>query len=290
MKPMQVIISIAATVGILGFGSVYATGTVAKNRAIDVDTARNFAYIDAGVTPEQVLTVSTEFEREKGQYIYDIEFTTDTMKYEYDIKASDGTVLSSEKETLQTAQKSKTQKADVDVQNVSTTKTEEKASDQVNGRESADDSAQKYISVDDAKNKAVGSAGLSIGDVTFSKAKLEDEDGHIIYDMEFYTDGAEYEYEIDAVSGVILESSKESFAGNHKETGAVATDFNQTTEPESTGAAATQPAPQDTGNTAPSTPAVDNQPAQQNSQVYIDDDDDWDDDDDRDDDDEDDDD
>ncbi|MDD6933236.1 MAG: PepSY domain-containing protein, partial [Eubacteriales bacterium] len=43
------------------------------------------------------------------------------------------------------------------------------------------------------------------GDVTFTKAKLEKDDGVRKYEIEFRKGGTEYEYEIDAATGAILE-------------------------------------------------------------------------------------
>ena len=39
----------------------------------------------------------------------------------------------------------------------------------------------------------------------FSKAKLENDDGMVEYDVSFYYNGMEYEYTINAVSGDIME-------------------------------------------------------------------------------------
>ena len=61
-----------------------------------------------------------------------------------------------------------------------------------------------YINVDDAKYIALNHAGLSFQDVTFEKAVLKKDDGNIIYEIEFFTSNAEYEYEIDAYSGEIF--------------------------------------------------------------------------------------
>lgn len=75
------------------------------------------------------------------------------------------------------------------------------------GAENAVASAQ--ITLEKAKAIAVNHAGLSMSGVTFSKAKLDTDDGNTIYDIEFYKDGIEYEYEIDASSGKILEYDAE---------------------------------------------------------------------------------
>lgn len=66
-----------------------------------------------------------------------------------------------------------------------------------------------YIGVDKAKSIAVSHAGFSLSEVTFSKAKFEDDDGYMVYEVEFYRDGREYEYTIDASEGTILEYESE---------------------------------------------------------------------------------
>lgn len=62
------------------------------------------------------------------------------------------------------------------------------------------------ITMEDAKAIALKHAKLTADQVTFVKQKLEKEDGRQVYDIEFYTsDYKEYDYEIDASSGLILE-------------------------------------------------------------------------------------
>ena len=63
--------------------------------------------------------------------------------------------------------------------------------------------ANNYIGVEKAKSIALKDAGVS--GATFVKAKLETEDGVKVYDVEFYKSNVEYDYEIDAITGKILE-------------------------------------------------------------------------------------
>ena len=44
----------------------------------------------------------------------------------------------------------------------------------------------------------------------YSKAKLDDDDDRGVYEIEFYVGNTEYDYEIDAHSGAILEASAEN--------------------------------------------------------------------------------
>lgn len=66
--------------------------------------------------------------------------------------------------------------------------------------------ARPILTVEEAKAKALEDAKLTAGQVTFTKAKLDRDDGRDIYDIEFYTnDHKEYDYEIDARTGEVLE-------------------------------------------------------------------------------------
>lgn len=66
-------------------------------------------------------------------------------------------------------------------------------------------SGNEQISLDDAKNAALADAGVSASDVTYTKEKLDYEDGIAVYDIEFLADGVEYEYTVNAVDGTVVE-------------------------------------------------------------------------------------
>ena len=67
--------------------------------------------------------------------------------------------------------------------------------------------ANNYIGVEKAKSIALKDAGVS--GATFVKAKLDSEDGVKVYDVEFYKGNVEYDYEIDAITGKILEKDRD---------------------------------------------------------------------------------
>ena len=60
------------------------------------------------------------------------------------------------------------------------------------------------IGIEKAKEIAMSHAGVSAGSVSFIKAKLDHEDGVKVYDIEFYSGNAEYDYEINAATGAIV--------------------------------------------------------------------------------------
>lgn len=66
--------------------------------------------------------------------------------------------------------------------------------------------AAGLLTAEQAKAKALADAGLTADQVTFTEAKLDWDDGRQVYDIEFYTDDyQEYDYEIDAKTGKVLE-------------------------------------------------------------------------------------
>ena len=60
------------------------------------------------------------------------------------------------------------------------------------------------ISLERAKEIALQNAGLESNQVSFKKVKLDIDDGIQKYEVEFYSNGKEYDYEIDANSGDII--------------------------------------------------------------------------------------
>lgn len=66
-----------------------------------------------------------------------------------------------------------------------------------------------YIGIERAKQIALNHAGLRASRVYFTKQKFDIDDGIAIYEIEFMYGRYEYEYEIDAASGRILEWNRE---------------------------------------------------------------------------------
>ena len=71
----------------------------------------------------------------------------------------------------------------------------------------ASDSA--YIGVEAAKSASFAHAGLDAAQVTMGEVDFDYEDGRMVYELEFYADGAEYEYDIDASTGAVVKFSQE---------------------------------------------------------------------------------
>lgn len=68
----------------------------------------------------------------------------------------------------------------------------------------------KQISLDKAKKIALKKAGLSEKDGKWKKEELESEDGRKVYDLEFVSGDREYEFDIDAQTGDVVDFKEES--------------------------------------------------------------------------------
>ena len=144
-----------------------------------LDIAKAAALKDAGLSESDVTFKKTELDHSHGTQVYDIEFYTSDTKYDYEIDASNGTVLEKSIEQFQ----------------LQTPPTDS----------AINSSGNDYIGVDRAKEIALNHAQMNESDVQFAKAKLENDDGVVEYEIEFYFGRTEYDYTIDAVSGNIIE-------------------------------------------------------------------------------------
>jgi len=65
------------------------------------------------------------------------------------------------------------------------------------------------LTVEDAKQLALGYANVRIEDTVFVRAELEYEDGRLVYDIKFYAGELEYEMDVDAQNGRVTDYSVE---------------------------------------------------------------------------------
>lgn len=68
-------------------------------------------------------------------------------------------------------------------------------------------SDKAYIGEAKAKEAAFSHAGVSESSVQLLTVELDCDDGRMVYDVEFYADNIEYDYEIDALNGTVLKYS-----------------------------------------------------------------------------------
>lgn len=160
-----------------------ASGTQATSPSgqteIGEEAAKQTALSDAGVSESDTVYLSVKRDFDDGRLLYDVEFYAGSTEYDYEIDAYSGSVLS----------------FDQDIEHYSPDPAP------------ASDTA---VSLEAAKSAALDAAGLTEDAVTFTKTKLDRDDGIALYEIEFVSGETEYEFEISAADGSILEYNRES--------------------------------------------------------------------------------
>lgn len=169
-------------------GAVYAADTKAPENVIGVQAAEDAAIKDAGVKKEDVTNIRTHLEKDDGRYVYDVDFYVGNVEYDYEILAEDGKILEKEKE---------------EKKHVAGTGNSD------SGKTAAAAQSDQFIGVDKAREIALEHAGLIKEEVTNCTVDLDKHEKTPEYEVEFFFGDMEYEYDIDAVTGKILESSAE---------------------------------------------------------------------------------
>lgn len=226
--PKRAIITSVCMLAILaaaGTATAFAAESIAKSNSIGTAAAEEKALLDAGVSSADANFGYTDFDFEKGSFVYEVEFTANGIEWEYVIKASDGTVLSRRAKVQQgyadaitpgmdtgdtSAPVSEESDAAADVSTPETSTPETSTPETSTPETSTPVQEETDIGLEAAKNAALADAGVNAADATFTEQKRDREDGVLVYDIDFHTATMKYEYEIDASTGAVREKKAES--------------------------------------------------------------------------------
>lgn len=148
-----------------------------KERDPKQQAAIDAALTDAGLTEEELTGLRVKKERDDGKSIYEIELYVDAEEYSYEIDADTAKILEQDYEVEE----------DYD-------------------REPDDpDALTRKEAVQIVLDKVEGSSEMDI------RMKYERDDGKEIYEGSLVCDGTEYEFELNAKDGQILEWSEERY-------------------------------------------------------------------------------
>lgn len=139
-----------------------------------VEQAKEIALNHAKLTSKDVSFINEESDIDDGLETYDIEFYSDNKEYDYEISATDGEII----------------EYDYDVESYSNITDTNSNSNQ--------------ITIEEAKEIALNHAKLTSKDVSHIEVDTDFDDNTPNYDIEFYHNNTEYNYEIDANSGNII--------------------------------------------------------------------------------------
>lgn len=146
-----------------------------QSASITEEQAKEIAANHAGVAVADVTFHSVSLEEDDGRRVYDVEFYSGSTEYDYEIDAATGDILS----------------YDNDVENFSIPQQQSTTTG-------------SYIGDDAAKAAALQRAGLTEDQVRWEKCELDEDDGRFSYELEFSSGQHEYECEVEAFTGEIL--------------------------------------------------------------------------------------
>ena len=153
---------------------------------IGMDAARTAAEEYAGTTAVDSVTAEVNPELDESPAHYEVELQTAWGEFEYLVDAYTGKVLSGQKDLLAAA-----------------------STPNATAKPSAPSEAAQDIGHAKAKSIALNHAGVSESKAYDMDIELDDEDGMLVYEVEFKSGGMEYSYEINAASGAILKHETE---------------------------------------------------------------------------------
>ena len=136
------------------------------------EAAKNAALKDAGVSASDANFVKAERDWDDGRLEYEIEFWANNTEYDYTVDGATGAILKRDTEH--------------------------------HGTSGGGTGTSSDIGSDKAKSIALNHAGVSESDTYQLKVKQDYDDGRLEYEVEFKSNGKEYEYTILASDGTIL--------------------------------------------------------------------------------------
>lgn len=175
------------------------TQTQTQIQMLRMEEAQEAALKAADIDAEAADISATTLSEVAGVVCYKVEFTSGEYAYAYTINAQTGAVMemSSREQNVQ-ASMTQTEAA-------GSSATDSSASEPAQEQTTATAKEQTGTVDEAAAQKiALEHAGVKAADATIIKSKLDYEDGHQVYDIEWYAGGAKYDYEIAVDTGEII--------------------------------------------------------------------------------------
>ena len=176
------------------------TPTADQGAKISMEQAQTAALDAANIEAADADVSSATLSEVAGVTCYKVEFTSGDHAYSYSINAENGEVMEASYRDKNAAPVDGTQ-TDTTASGVTTTPTQ--TTPNTNTSTGAVDEAK-------AQEIALAHAGVKAADATITKSKLDYDDGRQIYEIEWYANGAKYDYEIAVATGEIVNSGYEA--------------------------------------------------------------------------------
>ena len=168
---------------------------------ISMEQAQTAALDAADIDAADAEVSSATLDEVAGVTCYKVEFTSGDHTYAYSINAESGEVLEASYRDKNAAPADSTQTDTTTASGATTTPAQTTPSTNTS-----------TVAVTEAKAQeiALAHAGIKAADATITKSKLDYDDGRQIYEIEWYANGAKYDYEIAVATGEIVNSGYEA--------------------------------------------------------------------------------
>lgn len=197
------------------------------------DAALEVALGDAGVSESDATRLRVSEDRDDGRKVYEIRFDVADKEYDYEIQASNGAILSSDIETVENyagLQGDGTQNNNASQNGTDQTSASNRGADQTTTAGNQANQGQNTQKQTGNQNQGNAGNGTSSGPALSQneaiqialqrvsgateqdvRIELDWDDGRCKYEGEIIYNNIEYDFEIDANSGTILEWSEERY-------------------------------------------------------------------------------
>ena len=173
-----------------GCGNGGNSGSGAGSADIGRDAALEAALNDAGVSEADTTRLKVSEDMDDGRKVYEIGFDVAEKEYDYEIQASDGAILSSDVET-----------------NEGYTAAQNSTQSQQNADNAGTGTSDAAVSLEEATRIALDKVpGATEQDI---RINLDYDDGRQKYEGDIIYEQKEYDFEIDANTGEVIEWSEE---------------------------------------------------------------------------------
>lgn len=168
---------------------------------ISMEQAQTAALDAADIDAADAEVSSATLDEVAGVTCYKVEFTSGDHTYAYSINAESGEVLEASYRDKNAAPADSTQTDTTTASGATTTPAQTTPSTNTSTGAVTEAKAQEI---------ALAHAGIKAADATITKSKLDYDDGRQIYEIEWYANGAKYDYEIAVATGEIVNSGYEA--------------------------------------------------------------------------------
>lgn len=170
-------------------------------QTISMEAAQTAALQAANIDAADADISSATLSEVAGVTCYKVEFTSGDHTYAYSINAESGEVLEASYRDKNAAPADSTQ-TDTTASGATTTPAQTNTPNTNTSTGAVDEAKAQEI--------ALAHAGVKAADATITKSKLDYDDGRQIYEIEWYANGAKYDYEIAVSTGEIVNSGYEA--------------------------------------------------------------------------------